>query len=147
MPTKRSTLSPAKLRDAFVTDLAAAWAHFTKKHPNHTPYACVLYGTEGGCPSLVPQVLTEEGLTQVAQRYVDMGHHDTIEEARASLRYSVADSPFFSDLLDDLPTVNALFGPHAEALGDDDGYKVLAKTGMDALAKLDGNKLFGDGAQ
>jgi hypothetical protein len=71
-------LSPAQLRKAYAQDLAAAWTRARRAHASETPYAFVLYGTEGGQPpQLLPCLLTEESLTRVAQRYVDKGYHDT----------------------------------------------------------------------
>lgn len=148
MPTpKPDKLSPAKLRKAFHEDLAAAWNHARKRHPNDTPYAFVLWGVEGGNAQLWPNVLTEEGLTQVAERYVTEGVYDTLEESREALRYSVADSPRLEELENHLPNVDAVFGPHAGKLGETQGYAMLAKAAMEALAALDAEGLFGVGAE
>lgn len=148
MPTPRlSKLKPAQLRQAFKQDLSAAWTYSRTKHPDQTPYAFILYGVEGGpVPHLGPHVLTEESLTQVAQRYVEQGHHETLEEARKALRYSVADSPHFAELEYRVPTVDALMEPHAEALDEDAGFLLLVKAGMQALSDLDAEGLFGTGA-
>src|SRR5439155_13973602 len=71
---------------------------------------------------------------------------DTLEEARAALRYSVADSPLFRAFEERLPSVEAVFGPHAEVLGETAGYKLLAEAAMDAISLLDQTGLFGTGA-
>ncbi len=149
MPTPaKPKLSPAKLRKAYTVDLATAWAVARQKYPDHTPYAFVLYGVEGGePPEFYPYVLTEESLTHVAQRYLDGGYHDTLDEARASLRYSVAASPFVKDLEQYTPTVGALVAPFASELDDETGYALLAKAAMAALKKLDAEGLFGTGAE
>jgi hypothetical protein len=121
-------LSPAQLRKAYKRDLAAAWTSARQKHAEHTPYAFVLYGVEGGQPpQFTPCQLTEEGLTRVAQRYLEGGYHDTLDEARAALRYSVADSPFVSELEGCTPTVDAVVAPYAATLDDDTGYAILRK--------------------
>lgn len=89
-------ISRAQLRDAFVADLARVWDHTLKHHPKDEPYLFALYGVEGGeFAELCPQVLTETGLTKVAQKYVDEKIHETLQESREILRYSVADSPTF----------------------------------------------------
>jgi sugar lactone lactonase YvrE len=137
---------PAALRDAFRQDLAAAWNHARALHPDHTPYAFVLYGVEGG-PRLTPHVLTEESLTQGAGRYVDDGSYDTLEEARKGIRYSVPDSPFVSELDEMLPSVKALMAPFEDSLDETEGYELLAGAAMDALKALDKEKLFGSGKQ
>jgi len=85
-------IEPARLRAAFKTDLADCWNLALKSHPDHKPYAFALWGLEG-CAHFMPCVLTEEGLTQAAGRYVKKGTCDTLEEARKLLRYSVADAP------------------------------------------------------
>jgi hypothetical protein len=91
--TRRPKLSPVKLKEAFDADLAAAWAADRSRRAEETPYAFVLYGVEGGPAWLWPYVLTEEGLTRVATRYLKEGYHDTLGEARDELRWSVADAP------------------------------------------------------
>jgi hypothetical protein len=58
---------PAQLRDAFKQDLASCWQKARTLHPKDTPYAFVLHGLEG-TPHLYAEVLTEEGLTQVAKK-------------------------------------------------------------------------------
>jgi hypothetical protein len=149
MPSpKRSKTSVAALREAYRADLAAAWAYSRRRHANETPYAFVLYGVEGG-PRLSPHVLTEEGLTRVAQRFLDKakGIYETLDDAREGLRYSVADSPSFDELEGRIPTVDALMGPHVETMGDVAGYKLLATAAIDALRELDGQGLFGAGAE
>jgi hypothetical protein len=137
--------SPAKLRAAFKKDLASAWSFFRRKRPKHVPYAFVLYGTEGSA-NFSPQVLTEQGLTEVARRYLREGYYDNLDEARAGLRYSVPDSPLFEELLGQLPTVDALLEPYADTLEETSGYALLAKAAMAALEELDGERLFGAGA-
>src|SRR5688572_31144033 len=127
---KRPKLKPAELRAAFAKDLAAAWKRFKALHPDHTPYAFVLYGVEG-TPHLSPHVLTEESLTEVAKRYVSDGSYDSLEEGRKGLRYSVADSPHFPELEPTFSTVDALMEPHESSLEETAGYALLANAAMD----------------
>ena len=141
---RNSKLTPAKLRVAFKEDLAAAWTYFCAKHPDYTPYAFVLYGVEGR-PRLSPHVLAEQSLTTVAQKYLEKGHHDTLDEARSALRYSVPDSPLFSELENQLSTVDAMVEPHATTLDETSGYALLARAAMAALKELDAEGLFGTG--
>jgi hypothetical protein len=138
-------ISPVKLRNAYKADLAAAWERAHQLHRDHTPYAFVLYGVEGGCARLWPVILTEQSLTQVAQRYLDKGYFDTLEESCKGLRYAVADSPFISDLEDQMPSVDALTEPVAQSLDDESGYALLANAAMAAWAELDAEGLFGQG--
>lgn len=137
-------IKPAELRAAFRKDLAASWARARALHPKHNPYAFALYGVEG-TPELKPEVLTEEGLTKVARRYLDEGAYDTLDEARKGLRYSVPDSPFFGELDDCFATVDSLMKPYEAKLDETAGYALLAKGAMDAFEDLDEQKMFGTG--
>src|SRR5215213_3470088 len=131
------------LVDAFLGDLAAAWAYSRSLHAGLTPYAFVLYGVESPT-EFTAHVLTEEGLTAVARRYVERESYDTLEEAREALRYAPADAPPpSSDAETDLPTVRALFASYGETVGEGEGYRVLAAAATDALGALDRQGLFG----
>ena len=136
-----------QLRDAFVGDLAAAWAYSRHVHANETPYAFVLYGQESPT-QLRAHVLTEEGLTHSAQEYLKKGWADKpLEEVRHDLRWSVADAPASKSEAEYLlPTVEKLFEPHAEELGEIRGYQLLAAAATEALQTLDRQGLFGSGA-
>src|SRR5262249_5753417 len=121
------------------------WIGFRRKFRGQRPYAFVLHGNEGAV-EFHAQVLTEQGLTKVARRYVAEELYETVGEARQALRYSICDSPYFDDFVDNLPRVAALVGSHAEDLGDPEGYNLLAKPAIAALKKLDAERLFGHGA-
>jgi hypothetical protein len=142
MPTAK--IKPADLRDAFKADLASCWQYARSLHPNETPYAFALHGLEG-IPHLYPYVLTEEGLTKVANRYVTEGYHETVAQARKELRYSMEDSPYAAELEAKLPTVDALVEPFEDTLDETDGYTLLAKAAMEAFAALDKAGTFGKG--
>src|SRR5688572_30780351 len=143
---KSLKIKPAELREAFQTDLAACWQCARSLHPSETPYTFALHGLEG-TPHLYPYVLTEEGLTQVARRYVAEGYHETVEEARKELRYSMEDSPYSTELEDQLPNVNALVEPIEDTLDETEGYALLARAAMEAFASLDEQGIFGKGKQ
>ena len=136
--------TPAALRDAFLADLPGVWASFFATYPDQTPYAFVLAGREHPV-ELTAHVLTEEGLTTVATRYVNDGYYDTLDEARDALRYSVDDSPWFPEREGRLPAVDALWNRHADDVDDVTGYRLLAPAAMEALKKLDKGRLFGTG--
>jgi hypothetical protein len=139
---KPASIKPAKLKAAFQKDLAAAWIQARTLHPDHTPYAFVLYGM-GGYPELTPHVLTEESLTVVAERLFKDGFLDTLAEAREGLRYSTPDSPHFSELAESLVTVNAMMAPFKRRINETAGYELLGKTAMAALQELDKQGCFG----
>lgn len=143
---KSSRPSPAQLREAFKTDLATCWEFARSSHPKETPYAFALHGLEG-TPHLYPYVLTEEGLTQVAKRYVAEGYHVTVEEARRELRYSMEDSPYSTELEDKLPTVDAVMEPIEDSLDETEGYALLANAAMAAFSSLDKQGIFGKAKQ
>jgi hypothetical protein len=92
-------------------------------------------------------VLTEESLTTRANVYLAKGAYDTLSDARKALRYSVADSPHFSELEDSLATVNALMAPFEEKIDETAGYELLAKAAIAALQELDEQRLFGNARQ
>ena len=92
MPKSLISVDRHKLQAAFYEDLADAWRRQRQRAREETPYAFVLYGVED-VPEFTAHVLTEEGLTRVAQRYVDQGYYETLRESCEALRYSVADSP------------------------------------------------------
>src|SRR5581483_11721737 len=122
------------LCEAFKADLAVCWQYANELHPNDKPYAFVLYGVESSA-RFTPHVLTEEGLTEVARRYLEKGHYETLDECREVVRYSVSDSPRFAELGNKLVSVNALTQPHAKFFQDEEtaGYKLLAEAAMEAL--------------
>ncbi len=134
------------LREAFKQDLARCWEHARAIHSKESPYAYVLHGLEG-TPELYPYVLTEEGLTRVAKRYVTDGHFETVPEARQELRYSVEDSPYAGELESKLPTVDRLMEPCGNELDETEGYALLAKAAIEAFKALDKQGLFGKGRQ
>lgn len=138
-----SKIKPAQLQAAFRADIAAAWNKARQLHPDHSPYAFVLYGVW-----FKPCVLTKEGLTQEAQRQVEEGSlFDTLDEAQKNLRYSPPDWPGFEDKENMLETVPALLkqiGPYIE---DMEGYEVHAKAAMSAFKELDEQGLFGTAKQ
>ncbi len=138
----RSGLTQASLRDAFVTDLSAVWKWFGETNTEHTPYAFALYGMESA-QQLIPQVLTEQALTSVAQDYVERGLYDEVTAARRALRYSVADSPLFKSFLGKLPTVDRLLTAHDTTLGTVNRSMVLVKAAVAALKKMDEMDVFG----
>jgi hypothetical protein len=139
-------IDPVKLRKAFETDLPACWQLARSLHPNETPYAFALHGVEG-TPYFYPHVLTEEGLTQVANRYVADGYDENFEEARKDLRWSMEDSPYSDELNGKLSQVNALLEPVVHTLDETEGYALLAKAAMAAFAALDRKGMFGRGKE
>ena len=85
MPANKiSKIKPAELREIFKADLAICWQYARSLHPKDTPYAFALHGVEG-VPHFYPYVLTEEGLTQVAKRYVAEGYHESVAAARKDI--------------------------------------------------------------
>ena len=146
--SKLSRTAKAELTRAFAADLPAAWRRARDRHPDQTPYAFVLHSHEGSeRPEVWPVVLTEQGLDAVAGRYVDKGHYNTVDEARAALRWSVADAPDALEWVNGLPTVDAAVAKH---IGDDvdeqAGFQLLADVAVPAWRKLDAAGTFGTGA-
>jgi Domain of unknown function (DUF4303) len=143
----RSKMSPAKMRDAFIQDCAACWIASRENRPNETPYAFIIYGVEDS-PRLIPYVLTEERLNEVARKYVKEGFHDTVAEACKALRYSVEDAPhFLAETQGVTPTVDSLLAPHHAELHDPINLKLIVNSATEALASLDKAGTFGKPAE
>jgi len=140
---KKKKVDGRQLRAAMRDCLQRAWLHGRELHPEDTPYAFVLYGVED-TPRLTPHLLTEEALIEVASRYQEEGYYESLEEAANDLRYSVADSPHFNDLLNDFDEVDQIFNPVAESLGETEGYKRLAEIAMKAMNDLIDQGLFSE---
>lgn len=147
-----------RLREAYASDINRAWSSLHETYPGHEPYAVVLYGL--GCGDgdgeLVPYVLTEQALTEVAQDYLNRGYHDTLDEARDALRYSVPDHPLGAHFLHlaESGAVSVLMRSGALAAtrfeddeaGEDDRFVAFAEAATSALRQLDERGLFGTGA-
>lgn len=143
---KSAKFSPARFRDALLLDCQNRWEAARAARPNETPYAFVLYGV-GDSPYLRPHILTEEGLTQVAQRYIDEGYYEALPEARDALRYSVEDAPhYLSEAADAAPHADAEVEPHDERLHEPKALKAVMNAAIEALARLDALGTFGKGA-
>jgi len=142
----------AHLRAAFIADISQVWQVAREHNPDHVPYALVVDAlTCGPARNLVPCVLTEQGLAQVARQYVNQGYHDELAEAADALRYSVADSPLFQ-LCFDLHRGGAVRSllPDDDRKGDagrGELWSALLTAATDALRFLDSEGLFGAGAE
>lgn len=136
------------LRLAFEKDIRKTWASFKAELPEQTPYALVLYGVDGGDPSLWPEILTEQGLDVVAKKYMSKGYMDTIEDARRELRYSVADSPYICKYEDQIPAIKSEIESRTGELSiETGGWTLLAEAGVMALKNLEKEGVFGTGDQ
>lgn len=139
-------LSAAKLKEAYLRDLRAAWELSRRMHADQTPYAFVLYGVEDPI-RMHPVLLTEEGLDRTAAGYVKEGYHHTLDEARKALRWSIADSPYELELGGHIPTVDAMVSPYADALTRGGTYAPLVNAAIAALKDLDSQGEFGKGKE
>ncbi|HSU54644.1 MAG TPA: DUF4303 domain-containing protein [Candidatus Dormibacteraeota bacterium] len=140
-----ATINQRELRDALVGDLEAAWKYSRQLHAEDKPYAFVLYFM--GSAQFTTHVLTEQGLTRIAQSSVENGAFDELEKAREALRYDIADEPHFYELVKQLPRVEAVIKQLLGSIEGPKAYTMVSEAAMDALKELDGRGLFGAGVE
>jgi hypothetical protein len=139
------------------------------RHRNETFY-CFAYYSHGSYSFLYSAASTEEGLTRVAQNYIDeypqWYSKATLDEMRVDLRHNIADSP----LMADMPLISPLFeeicelayarhirlheiwSQVADAHGYDEAFDLIEphqqqflETSISALRRLDKEGMFGVG--
>jgi hypothetical protein len=139
------------------------------RHGNETFY-CFAYYSHGSYSFLYSAASTEEGLTRVAQRYIDENPQwygkATLDEMRVDLRHSIADSPLMADAplilpifeeINDLADarhirLHEIWSQVADAYGYDEADDLIKphqqqflETCFSALRRLDKEGLFGMG--
>ena len=139
------------LSELLAASCRRAWDGWTTKYPKERFYAFALYTTMDG-EYFVPSICGEDGLTKVARQYVKQKSFANIDDARAELRWSFADSPYhaqgerYSDGIDDALDRAPIPYDKSERAAD----KVI-KTRLDAAVKalqsLDKRGVFGKGAR
>src|SRR5258708_12718859 len=83
------------LKTTMLAGLRAAWASLRGRHPGEQFYSFGLYTTDLA-DYLMVTASTEEGLSEVTQRYVTRTGRDATVQ-RAALRWSPADSPLHAE--------------------------------------------------
>src|SRR6185295_16611431 len=83
------------LESTMLAELRAAWATLRSRHPGERFYSFGLYTTDLA-DYLMVTASTEEGLSEVTQRYVTERGSDPTAQ-RAALRWSPADSPLHAE--------------------------------------------------
>src|SRR5260370_23413016 len=78
-----------------LAELCVAWASMRRRHPDERFYSFGLYTTDLA-DYLMVTASTEEGLSEVTQRYVTRTGRDATAQ-RAALRWSPADSPLHAE--------------------------------------------------
>jgi hypothetical protein len=83
------------LETTMLAELRAAWATLRGRHPGERFYSFGLYTTDLA-DYLMVTATTEEGLSEVTERYVTRTGRDATAQ-RAALRWSPADSPLHAE--------------------------------------------------
>jgi hypothetical protein len=140
-----------ELREALEASARRGGEGWNRKHPAERFYAFGLYTTPDG-EYFVPTISGEDGLTRAARRYVKDKSYPTVEQARAGLRWSFADSPYHARgeryaggvdrAIDARPSPFDLPG----RAGDRE-VKARIDAAVEALRSLDARGLFGRGAR
>ncbi len=129
-----------------------------RQHRGETFYSFALY-TYGERAYIFPTASTEEGLTQVARKYMAKGHYQgrALEQLRRELRWSPCDSPLHGEGAAYCQRANELLEPVPEllqALNDrehdsrkrsDKLIEQLDSIFLDVLKQLDAEGVFGRG--
>jgi hypothetical protein len=140
------------------------------RHKNETFY-CFAFYSHGSLSFLYPAASSEEGLTRVAQHYIN--HHPkpygqvSLADMRTSLRHSIADSPLnepdlmlpiFEEVCDlawkRSSELNDIWSNLADQIGEDPAFELIQphedqfmETCFSVLRQLDGEGMFGTGLE
>jgi hypothetical protein len=143
MPTIDREALETTMRD----ELRAAWATLRGQHPGERFYSFGLYTTDLA-EYLSVTASTEEGLTEVTQRYVTASGGDP-DAQRTALRWNPCDSPLHIEGEALLPETGRLRRAGPDPCGDtpeaDDANAMIFDVAIQALRQLDADGVFGQG--
>src|SRR5882757_6781012 len=130
-------------------ELRAAWATLHGRHPGERFYSFGLYTTDLA-EYLLVTASTEEGLSEVTQRYVTKNGGDP-DAQRMALRWSPCDSPLHGEgeaLLPETARIRrAGPDPGADTPEADDANALMFDVAIQALRQLDAAGVFGEGLE
>src|SRR5262252_5428813 len=137
------------LRTTMLAELRAAWASLRGRHPGERFYSFGLYTTDLA-EYLSVTASTEEGLSEVTQRYVTQTGRDPGAQ-RLSLRWSPCDSPLHAEgdsLLAETSRIRAA-GPDPcdDTPEADDANALIFDVAIQSLRQLDADGVFGQGLE
>ena len=137
------------LETAMLAELRAAWATLRGRHPGERFYSFGLYTTDLA-DYLMVTASTEEGLTEVTQRYVTQTGSDPTAQ-RAALRWSPVDSPLHAEGEGLLAESDRLRregpDPYDDTPQADEATSLLFDVAIQALQQLDREATFGEGLE
>jgi hypothetical protein len=144
-----STLDRDTLQAVMLDELRAAWTRLCGAHPGERFYSFGLFTTDVA-DYLMVTASTEEGLSEVTQRYVTQGASDPGQQ-RAALRWSPSDSPLHAEGEGLLPESDRLrhagAGAHDDTPEADETISLVFDVAIQALQLLDREGIFGAGLQ
>jgi hypothetical protein len=137
------------LETTMLAELRAAWAILRGRHPDERFYSFGLYTTDLA-DYLVVTASTEEGLSEVTQRYVTQTGSEPAAQ-RAALRWSPADSPLHAEgeglLIESDRLRRAGPDPYDDTPDADEAISLLFDVAIQCLQQLDREGTFGEGLQ
>jgi len=137
------------LESTMLAELRAAWATLRSRHPGERFYSFGLYTTDLA-DYLMVTASTEEGLSEVTQRYVTERGSDPTAQ-RAALRWSPADSPLHAEgeglLVESDRLRRAGPDPYADTPEADEAISLLFDVAIQCLQQLDREGSFGEGLE
>jgi hypothetical protein len=143
------TIDREALDTTMRAELRAAWATLRGRHPGERFYSFGLYTTDLA-EYLSVTASTEEGLSEVTQRYVTRNGGDPAAQ-RLSLRWSPCDSPLHGEgeaLLGETARIRrAGPDPSDDTPEADDANALIFDVAIQALRQLDAEGVFGQGLE
>lgn len=139
------------LVDALKNACAQAWASLRRAHPAEFIYAFGIFGTTEA-EYFLPFACGEEGLARAAGSYVVKGRYDTLDEAKARLRWSVADSPYHQSMSSWARAIDAALAGRPDPMEMDEAkaareIRLRFNSAIAALRELDAQGVFNDDNQ
>jgi hypothetical protein len=143
------TIDREALETMMRAEFRAAWATLRSRHPGERFYSFGLYTTDLA-EYLLVTASTEEGLSEVTQRYVTEKGGDPGAQ-RMALRWSPCDSPLHGEgeaLLPETARIRrAGPDPCADTPEADDANALIFDVAIQALRQLDADGVFGQGLE
>jgi hypothetical protein len=135
------------LEATMLAELRAAWVTLCGRHPGERFYSFGLYTTDLA-EYLLVTASTEEGLSEVTQRYATQNGSDPVAQ-RAALRWSPADSPLHAEgeglLAESDRLRRAGPDPYDDTPAADEAISLLFDVAIQSLQQLDREGTFGEG--
>jgi len=137
------------LETTMLAELRTAWATLRGRHPGERFYSFGLYTTDLA-DYLMVTASTEEGLSEVTERYVTRTGRDATAQ-RAALRWSPADSPLHAEgeaLLAESDRLRCAGpDPYDDTPEADEAISLLFDVAIRSLQQLDREGTFGEGLE